>query len=77
LFDSPSRPCPSSHSSDSTENREEPKFLFEICLIVANIRPRLAKGNGALELPHASVAGAQMAPLAGELKIHETYASLQ
>jgi hypothetical protein len=46
-------------------------------LIVANIRPRLAKGNGALELPHASVAGAQMAPLAGELKIHETYASLQ
>jgi len=34
------------------------KFLFEIRLIVANIPPRLAKGNGALESPQAFNSGA-------------------
>ena len=50
LFDFPSRPYPSSHSSDSTKNREEPKFLFEIRLIVANIRARSAKGQRRLRI---------------------------
>ena len=51
-------------------------FLFEIRLIVANIRLRFGEGHGALESPQVFTSGAQIAR-GSELKIHETYASLQ
>jgi hypothetical protein len=52
------------------------KFLFEIRVILANIRPRFAMGNGALESRSCSFPVLKWRR-GSELKIHETYASLQ